>query len=60
MTDKNSAGHVAIFIPTFGDGGVEHMLVNLAAGLVGRGVRVDFLVKETHLPYLNQLPPRPA
>ncbi|MCP5419854.1 MAG: glycosyltransferase [Gammaproteobacteria bacterium] len=46
---------IAIFIPTFGDGGVEHMLVNLARGFADFGLTVDFLVKDRHLPYLPTL-----
>ena len=34
------------------------MLVNIARGLAGCGVQVDFLVKETPLPYLTTLPTR--
>ncbi len=47
---------VCIFIPTFGDGGVERMLVNLARGLSHWGVAVDFIVKQKDLPYVDKLP----
>jgi glycosyltransferase involved in cell wall biosynthesis len=48
---------VAIFIPSFGDGGVERMLVNLARGLDGLGVQVDFLLGDSEgAPYLETLP----
>ncbi len=47
---------VCIFIPTFGDGGVERMLVNLARGLSHLGVAVDFIVKRASLPYVDKLP----
>lgn len=46
---------LAIFMPSFGDGGVERMLVNLAGGLVRRGVEVDFLTRSREEPYLGQL-----
>lgn len=49
---------VALFMPSFGDGGVERMLVNLAGGLVARGVSVDFLVRSRAAPYLDRLDPR--
>jgi glycosyltransferase involved in cell wall biosynthesis len=49
---------VAVFMPSFGDGGVERMLVNLAGGLAARGVEVDFLTKSRAEPYLDQLDPR--
>jgi glycosyltransferase involved in cell wall biosynthesis len=47
---------VCIFITTFGDGGVERMLVNLARGLSALGVAVDFIVKTAQAPYLDRLP----
>jgi len=47
---------ISIFILTFGDGGVERMLVNLARGLSTRGEGVDFIVKTGHAPYLDRLP----
>lgn len=46
---------IAIFIPSFGDGGVEHMLVNLANGLVQRGVSVRFIMNQAEGPYLDRL-----
>lgn len=48
---------LAIFIPSFGDGGVERMLVNLAGGLARRGVELDFLTRSRDEPYLDQLDP---
>ena len=47
---------LAIFIPSFGDGGVERMLVNLAGGLVRRGLQVDFVTRSRAGPYLDRLP----
>lgn len=49
---------LAIFMPSFGDGGVERMLVNLAGGLAARGLAVDFLVRSRGEPYLDRLDPR--
>jgi glycosyltransferase involved in cell wall biosynthesis len=49
---------LAIFMPSFGDGGVERMLVNLASGLVRLGVDVDFLTRSRGEAYLDQLDPR--
>lgn len=46
---------VAVFMPSFGDGGVERMLVNLSGGLVREGLAVDFLTSTEHLPYLDRL-----
>jgi glycosyltransferase involved in cell wall biosynthesis len=48
---------VAFFIPSFGDGGVERMLVNLAGGLARRGVEVDFLTRSSDGPFLGLLDP---
>ena len=50
-----SDAKIALFIPTFGDGGVERMLVNLACGFSAHGAAVDFLVKDQGLPYLAAL-----
>ncbi len=48
---------ICIYITSFGDGGVERMMVNLARGLSGLGAEVDFIVKHTQAPYLDKLPP---
>lgn len=56
--DLPSPMRVAVFMPSFGDGGVERMLVNLAGGLAGLGVTVDFLTKSRAEAYLDQLDPR--
>ncbi len=47
---------ICIFIATFGDGGVERMLVNLARGLNHLGTQVDFIVKDARIPYIDKLP----
>lgn len=47
---------LAIFIPSFGDGGVERMLVNLSQGLTKRTVIVDFLMSRAEGPYISSLP----
>lgn len=52
---SQSSPRLAVLITDFGDGGVERMLVNIARGLAGCGVQVDFLVKESNLPYLPAL-----
>ncbi|MGD9169991.1 MAG: glycosyltransferase [Candidatus Thiodiazotropha sp.] len=58
MRESNhSRPHVCLFILKFGDGGVERMMVNIARGLSLIGVRVDFIVKQTQVPYLHMLPP---
>lgn len=49
---------LTIFMPSFGDGGVERMLVNLAGGLAALGMEVDFLTRSRAEPYLDQLDAR--
>jgi glycosyltransferase involved in cell wall biosynthesis len=51
-----AAGRLAIFIPGFGDGGVERMLVNTARGISEAGRQVDFILRNADAPYLEQLP----
>lgn len=46
---------LAIFCPSFDNGGVERMLVNLANGLARTGVQVDFFVSSRERPYLGTL-----
>lgn len=46
---------LAICIPSFDNGGVERMLVNLALGIAGLGRRVDFLVNDPRHPYVAPL-----
>jgi glycosyltransferase involved in cell wall biosynthesis len=55
-TVSGRSGRVCIFIPGFGDGGVEHMLVNLARGVARLGHAVDFIVRRAEGPYLHTLP----
>src|SRR5574338_489150 len=50
---RQESMRLAIFMPSFGDGGVERMLVNLAGGLAARGLAVDFLVRSRGEPYLD-------
>jgi len=47
---------VTIFIPSFGDGGAEHMLINLSRGFAQKGLKVDFLIGTTKGPYISNLP----
>ena len=48
---------ISIFFPSFGDGGVERMLVYLARGWAEAGAKVDFLISTAQGPYLDMLPP---
>lgn len=48
---------VCLFIPSFGDGGVERMMVNIARGIAGAGFPVDFVVGSAEQPFLDRFPP---
>jgi glycosyltransferase involved in cell wall biosynthesis len=58
MATRESGTRLCLFIPSFGDGGVERMLVNLASGMVHHGVEVDFVVRQAAGPHLALLPPQ--
>jgi glycosyltransferase involved in cell wall biosynthesis len=47
---------VCLFISSFGSGGVERMLVNLARGMDIQGVAVDLILNRADSPYLKSLP----
>jgi glycosyltransferase involved in cell wall biosynthesis len=47
---------LAVFIPSFGDGGVERMMVNIATGVSGLGIAVDFITRSKDSPFLKSLP----
>ena len=53
--DDGALGRVCVFIPSFGDGGVERMLVNASRGMAALGARVDFIVAHAEAPYLHHL-----
>lgn len=54
QSDKSS--RIAILISSFGDGGVERMMVNLARGFDAAGAAVDFVACTDSGPYLPTLP----
>ncbi|BCU08099.1 glycosyltransferase [Allochromatium tepidum] len=47
---------VCLFLPSFGDGGVERMMTNIAHGIAEQGFTVDFVVGPPDAPYLDTLP----
>ncbi len=53
--DRSVVRHVCLFFPSYGDGGVERMTVNLAHGFSDAGIRVDFIVPHQTAPYLSAL-----
>lgn len=52
-----TAARIALFIPSYSDGGVEKQMVSLAGGFAQAGHEVDFLTRPGELPYLERLPP---
>lgn len=46
---------IAVYIPSFSDGGVEKMMVTLASGFAQAGQDTDFLTRGDGLPYLERL-----
>lgn len=48
---------IALFIPSFSDGGVEKMMVTLAGGFADAGYPTDFITWKEDLPYLDRLVP---
>ena len=48
--------HIALFIPSLGDGGVERAMLHLAGAFVERGARVDLLVGQAEGPSLTRVP----
>jgi len=47
--------HVCLYFPSYGDGGMERITANLAMGLAGAGVKIDFIVNHQAAPYLSGL-----
>lgn len=48
---------ISIFLTDLGGGGAERVMVNLANGLVGKGIEVDLLLVNSEGPYLSKLSP---
>jgi glycosyltransferase involved in cell wall biosynthesis len=48
---------IALFAPSLVGGGAERVLINLAEGLVARGLPVDIVLSEAKGTYLEQVPP---
>ena len=57
-TSEKPIPSLSIFIPSFGDGGVERMMVNLSRGLSLIDVPVDFIISKFEGPFLSSLPPQ--
>jgi glycosyltransferase involved in cell wall biosynthesis len=52
----NTAGPVALFVPTLKGGGAERMMIQLGAALADRGHRVDLVVGRASGRYFHQVP----
>jgi len=48
--------NVAFFLPSLGGGGAERVIVNLAQGFAGRGLKVDLVLAKAEGAYLSQIP----
>jgi glycosyltransferase involved in cell wall biosynthesis len=54
---RTARKHVAFFLPSFGGGGAQRMVINLATALEEAGCRVDLVVARKEGPYLKLIPP---
>lgn len=52
---SDSSKSLILFLPDYGDGGLERMFVNLASQIARNGVRVYFIVCDASRPYLDDL-----
>jgi glycosyltransferase involved in cell wall biosynthesis len=57
MKPAASTGRLALFLPSLEGGGAERVMVNLAAGLVGRGFETDLVLARAVGPFLADVPP---
>lgn len=53
-----SRDNVAFFVPSLRVGGAERVVVNLARGMVERGVALDLVMANREGPLLSELPPQ--
>jgi glycosyltransferase involved in cell wall biosynthesis len=57
MTEPDSASHIAIYLHTIFNGGIERVLFALAEGMIKRKIRVDLVVNFTGFsPMLKEIP----
>ncbi len=52
---SDSSKSLILFLPNYGDGGLERMFVNLASQIARDGIRVYFIVCDASRPYLDDL-----
>lgn len=53
---NNSQKRLAIFLPALLGGGAERVILNLAAGITGKGYAVDLVLAQAEGPYLTEVP----
>lgn len=53
---RDAPGHIALFMPSLGGGGVERVMLNLAGALVARGHRIDLVLCRVEGPYRDRVP----
>ena len=53
---KPTSDRVAFFLPLLVGAGAERVMLNLAHGFVGQGMKVDFVLGKAEGPFLSQLP----
>ena len=53
---NNPTKHMAIFLPGLYDGGAERVMLNLAAGLVEYGFKVDLVLAQAEGAYMDEIP----
>ena len=56
VIDESTDGAIAFFLPSLVGGGAERVIVNLAQGIIERGIRVDLVLAAAEGALLDQLP----
>ena len=54
MSESNN--HIAVFIGSFGGGGIERVTAHLAHGLVKSGIKIDLVLNRSESPHLWRMP----
>jgi glycosyltransferase involved in cell wall biosynthesis len=57
MTRRDPSGRLTLFLPTLDDGGAEHVMLQLGASFVARGLAVDLVVGVPGGPLEPRIPP---
>ncbi|PSN16424.1 glycosyl transferase [filamentous cyanobacterium CCT1] len=54
---SSNSPHIALFIGSFGGGGIERITAHLAHGFVERGLNIDLVLNRGESPHLWRMPP---